>query len=230
MINVRTARMLAEYKCWADQRLFDSLAALPPGEVNKERVSVFKNIIGTLNHIYVVDCIWQAHLEGRGHGFQTSHDLLHPELADLRLAQKEIGHWYCDWSARQSEASLDRPVEFTFVFRTRHHECRSNADACGQSRQLSPWVGDPDVFRHSGHAANDRHADIPARDRSKFQFAQYTGRGVAMCWAISERNQRSAGSLSLTPLQTIDNSDGTMSKGGSSARNWLLPSISAHAA
>ena len=115
MINVRTARMLAEYKQWADKRLFDSLAELPPGEIDKERVSVFSNMIGTLNHIYVVDCIWKAHLEGRGHGFKTSHDLLHPGLADLRMAQKDIDHWYCDWSARQTEASLDKPVEFTFV-------------------------------------------------------------------------------------------------------------------
>jgi uncharacterized damage-inducible protein DinB len=107
--------MLADYKRWANQRLFDSLAALPPGEVNKERVSVFKNMIGTLNHIYVVDCIWRAHLEGRGHGFKTSHDLLHPDLAGLRLAQKDIDHWYCDWSERQTDASLDKPVEFSFV-------------------------------------------------------------------------------------------------------------------
>jgi hypothetical protein len=34
----------------------------------------------------------------------------------------------------------------------------------------------------------------------------------------------------LTPFQTIDSSDSTMSNGGSSARNWLLPSINAHAA
>jgi uncharacterized damage-inducible protein DinB len=115
MINVRTARMLADYKRWANQRLFDSLAALPPGEVNKERVSVFKNMIGTLNHLYVVDCIWRAHLEGRGHGFKTSHDLLHPELAELRQAQKDIDRWYCDWSERQTDASLDKPVEFSFV-------------------------------------------------------------------------------------------------------------------
>ena len=115
MINVRTARMLADYKRWANQRLFDSLTALPPGEVNKERVSVFKNMIGTLNHIYVVDCIWRAHLEGRGHGFKTSHDLLHPDLAELRLAQKDIDHWYCDWSERQTDASLDKPVGFSFV-------------------------------------------------------------------------------------------------------------------
>jgi uncharacterized damage-inducible protein DinB len=115
MINVRTARMLADYKRWANQRLFVSLAALPPGEVNKERVSVFKNMIGTLNHLYVVDCIWRAHLEGRGHGFKTSHDLLHPELAELHQAQKDIDRWYCDWSERQTDASLDKPVEFSFV-------------------------------------------------------------------------------------------------------------------
>ncbi|VVM45683.1 hypothetical protein PS645_00486 [Pseudomonas fluorescens] len=115
MINVRTARMLTDYKRWADRRLFDSLAALPPGEVNKERVSVFKNMIGTLNHIYVVDCIWQAHLQGRHHGFETSHDLLHPHLPELRLAQNDIDQWYCKWTARQTDASLDHPVEFAFV-------------------------------------------------------------------------------------------------------------------
>lgn len=115
MINVRTARMLTDYKRWADRRLFDSLASLPPGEVNRERVSVFKNMIGTLNHIYVVDCIWQAHLEGRGHSFKTSHDLLHSNLPELRLAQKDIDNWYCKWTARQTDASLDKAVEFAFV-------------------------------------------------------------------------------------------------------------------
>ena len=31
------------------------------------------------------------------------------------MAQKEIDRWYCDWSARQTDASLDKPLEFTFV-------------------------------------------------------------------------------------------------------------------
>lgn len=115
MINVRTARMLTDYKQWANQRLFDNLAQLPPGEVEKERAGIFKNMIGTLNHIYVVDCLWQAHLEGRGHGFTTSHDLIYPVLTDLRLAQQDVDHWYCEWAARQTDASLDRPVRFTFI-------------------------------------------------------------------------------------------------------------------
>ncbi|KAB0495670.1 DinB family protein [Pseudomonas vancouverensis] len=115
MITARTAWLLADYKRWANQRLFDSLAALPAGEVSKARDSVFKNMIGTLNHVYVVDCIWQAHLEGRGHGFKTSHDLLHADLLDLRQAQKEIDAWYCSWSARQSDTSLNASIEFNFV-------------------------------------------------------------------------------------------------------------------
>ncbi|NUT77695.1 damage-inducible protein DinB [Pseudomonas sp. C1C7] len=115
MINVRTARMLADYRTWANRRLFDNLAQLPAGEVEKQRAGVFGTIIGTLNHIYVVDRIWQAHLEGRGHNFKTSHDLIHPVLSDLREAQKAVDRWYVDWADRQTDASLDKPLRFTFV-------------------------------------------------------------------------------------------------------------------
>ncbi|WP_419709857.1 DinB family protein [Pseudomonas sp. NFX224] len=115
MINARTARMLADYKQWANRRLFDNLAQLPPAEVEKERAGIFKNMIGTLNHMYVVDCLWQAHLEGRGHNFKTSHDLVYPALPDLRMAQQAVDHWYCDWSVRQTDASLDKPLRFTFI-------------------------------------------------------------------------------------------------------------------
>jgi uncharacterized damage-inducible protein DinB len=68
MVGTRTARMLAQYKAWADEVIFDGVAAMPPGEAEKERKTLFKSIIGTLNHSYVVDLIWQAHLERREHG------------------------------------------------------------------------------------------------------------------------------------------------------------------
>jgi uncharacterized damage-inducible protein DinB len=45
--------------------------------IARERPTLFKSIIGTLNHSYVVDLIWQAHLEGRAHGFtrQRAHEI-----------------------------------------------------------------------------------------------------------------------------------------------------------
>jgi uncharacterized damage-inducible protein DinB len=115
MTDTRTVKMLAQYKAWADKVMFDGVAALPPGEAEKERKTLFKTIIGTLNHIYVVDLIWQAHLEGREHGFKARNILLHSELPALWVAQQKINNWFIDWAAAQSETSLDEDVRFTFV-------------------------------------------------------------------------------------------------------------------
>jgi hypothetical protein len=40
------SRMLSQYKVWADKVIFDSVAALPWGEAEKERKTLFKTIIG----------------------------------------------------------------------------------------------------------------------------------------------------------------------------------------
>ena len=114
-MNTRTARMLAYYKAWADKVMFDGVAALPPGEAEKERKTLFKTMIGTLNHIYVVDLIWQAHLEGRAHGFKARNVVVHPDLATLRAAQEKMNDWIIDWAKGQTDSSLDEDVAFTFV-------------------------------------------------------------------------------------------------------------------
>src|SRR5260370_11318971 len=115
MTTVHHACMLARYRMWADRLTFDAVAALPPGEATKERPTLFKTVVGTLNHNYVIDLIWQAHLEGRDHGFTARNLVLHSELADLWQAQQAVNQWYIDWSDRQSQASLDGAVHFTFI-------------------------------------------------------------------------------------------------------------------
>ncbi|MFI4998782.1 MAG: DinB family protein, partial [Reyranellales bacterium] len=60
MTTVASARTLARYRMWADRLTFDAVAALPPGEATKERPTLFKTMIGTLNHNLVIDLIWQA--------------------------------------------------------------------------------------------------------------------------------------------------------------------------
>jgi uncharacterized damage-inducible protein DinB len=115
MINTRTARMFAHYKAWADRLLFEGVAVLAPAEVVKERPTLFKTMIGTLNHNYVVDLIWQAHLEGREHGFSARNLVLHPRLDDLWQAQQKMNEWMTAWSDAQSDVTLDEPVHFSFI-------------------------------------------------------------------------------------------------------------------
>ncbi|HZQ01988.1 MAG TPA: DinB family protein [Reyranella sp.] len=115
MTNLSSVRTLARYRMWADRLTFDAVANLPAGEAKKERPTLFKTMIGTLNHNYVVDLIWQAHLEGRDHGFKARNLVLHPELADLWAAQQAVNQWYIDWADRQTEQSLGEIVHFRFV-------------------------------------------------------------------------------------------------------------------
>jgi uncharacterized damage-inducible protein DinB len=114
-MNTETARLFAAYRAWADRLTYDAVAALPQGEAEKQRPTLFKTMIGTLNHNYLVDRIWQAHLEGREHGFTARNLILHAALPALRAAQDEINRWFVDWSAAQSDASLAEIVRFRFI-------------------------------------------------------------------------------------------------------------------
>lgn len=107
--------MLARYNAWADREIFDAVAALPPGEAEKQRQTLFKSMIGTLNHNYVVDLIWRAHLEGKAHGFTGRNVVVHADLAALREAQESFDAWLIDWADAQSDASLAEIVDFTFI-------------------------------------------------------------------------------------------------------------------
>jgi len=88
---------------------------LPPGELELERQTLFKTFIGTLNHSYVVDLIWQAHLTGRPHGFTARNVVLHSDLEALWRAQQKMNDWLVDWSAAQTDSTLSETVHFEFV-------------------------------------------------------------------------------------------------------------------
>ncbi len=115
MSAVQTSRMLARYNAWANRTLFDAVAALPPGEAAKERATLFKNMVNTLNHLYVVDLIWQAHLQGREHGIAALSSVLHAELEELWRAQQAIDAWYVGWSDALTEAAAEEMVQFKLI-------------------------------------------------------------------------------------------------------------------
>jgi uncharacterized damage-inducible protein DinB len=115
MSAVRNIRMLTRYTAWANDRLFDALARLPEGEATAKRVTGFGNMLHTLNHAYVVDQIWQAHLEQRPHGFKARNTDSHPPLTELRRAQGMLDEWYIRYADSLSEAKHDEVVHFTFV-------------------------------------------------------------------------------------------------------------------
>ncbi len=47
MLDREFARLLARYKTWADRLTFEAVAALPAGEAERGRPTLFKSIVGT---------------------------------------------------------------------------------------------------------------------------------------------------------------------------------------
>jgi len=115
MITRELARMLTRYKAWANDIVYATVKALPEGEATRPRPTHFKNMVHTLNHLYVIDCIFQAHLEGRAHGFTARNTPTHPPIDELHHAVQLLDRWYIDLSDRLSDLELAESIRFTFV-------------------------------------------------------------------------------------------------------------------
>lgn len=106
---------LTRYNAWANRLIFDAVAALPPGEAEKPRQGLFKNMLHMLNHNYVIDRIFQAHLEGRTHGYTARNTPDYPPLAELWKQQQGIDAWYVERYDAYTPAQLGEAVRFTYV-------------------------------------------------------------------------------------------------------------------
>ena len=110
-----TATMLLRYKAWANDIAFSSLVNLPDREFYKERKTNFKNIVSTLNHVYVVDDIFKAHLNGEHHGYTSRNTDKCPKLNELWSKQVKMDSWYLDYIAGSSEDQLEKIINFEYV-------------------------------------------------------------------------------------------------------------------
>jgi uncharacterized damage-inducible protein DinB len=108
-------RTLMHYKAWADELIFAAVGRLPEAELTAPRKIIFGNLLRTLNHVYAMDEVWRAHLEGRPHGYTTRNPEACPPLAELREAQKAMDGWFVSYADALPEAKHDETVNFRFI-------------------------------------------------------------------------------------------------------------------
>jgi len=106
---------LIAYKQWANQLTFESLSHLPDSELYKERETNFKTIVSTLNHVYVVDDIFKAHLTGMSHSYSTRNTEVPSSLSELLHKQQVMDDWYVDFIASLDGSELGNNITFEFV-------------------------------------------------------------------------------------------------------------------
>ena len=107
---IETLKSLFGYKSWANSELFSLLAALPP-----EHSEQLHTCIRTLNHIYVVDRIFRAHLGGEPRPFDATNTKATPSLEQLRIDVEATDAWYGRYVSSLTASGLSEVLSFTFT-------------------------------------------------------------------------------------------------------------------
>ena len=102
---------LLGHKSWANRELFDLLATLPADE----HAEVLHAAVRMLNHIYVVDRIFRAHLLGQAHAYTATNTEDTPSLDELHFAVAETDNWFEAYVAALEPQDLQESVAFRFT-------------------------------------------------------------------------------------------------------------------
>ncbi|WP_419905155.1 DinB family protein [Kiloniella sp.] len=113
--NPSMLQMFTRYKAWANNLTFQTMAELPQAELVKAHQTTFGTMIHTMNHTYVVDDIFKAHLEGRKHSYRARNTDTSPPLNELRQLCEEMDSWYIEQADKFNDAQLAEVIEFEFV-------------------------------------------------------------------------------------------------------------------
>ena len=106
-----TLRSLFAYKAWANEELFAALA-----EVDAEKhPAEVHTAIRVLNHVYVVDCIFKAHLAGSAHGYAATNTKETPSFQALVAAVKDVDAWFLAYVTNLPSSSLQEQMSFVFT-------------------------------------------------------------------------------------------------------------------
>ena len=98
-------------KRWADRGLYDAVTQ-HFSRLSAEEGSIMLRI---LDHIHVVDRIFQHHLQGKPHAFRAPRSPELPQLDALADSAREVDDWYASYVWGLSESDLEEPLEFTFT-------------------------------------------------------------------------------------------------------------------
>ena len=102
---------LIAIKQWADRGLYD-VVSRNFERLSNEEASIMLRI---LDHIHVVDRIFQHHLQGLPHPFKAPRSEKIPELQTLANSAREVDDWYVSYVGSMADSDFEQPVDFVFT-------------------------------------------------------------------------------------------------------------------
>jgi uncharacterized damage-inducible protein DinB len=111
MSSTTLFRTLFEYKAWANQEVLATIRAFDEIQHAQDRHIAIR----LLNHTYVVDRIFAAHLQRIPHDYTAVNTTETPTLDELSTAISASDQWYIDYASGLSTDALSEKLDFTFT-------------------------------------------------------------------------------------------------------------------
>jgi len=106
-----TLQTLVAHTAWANRQMFGALHAVNSFDTHNGADLIKR----ALDHIHVVRCIFQAHLQGVPHSFTAPRREVSPLLQELDRESEAIDRWYVDAVASLPPDELARPRDVRFT-------------------------------------------------------------------------------------------------------------------
>jgi uncharacterized damage-inducible protein DinB len=108
---MNTLQSLFAQKAWTNTELFQRLGTVDPAQ----HATALHTALRTLNHIYVVDHIFRAHLLGESHAYTATNTDETPTRDALALAVAETDTWFVGYVDQLRSEDLAERLRFHFT-------------------------------------------------------------------------------------------------------------------
>ncbi|MCH9674247.1 MAG: damage-inducible protein DinB [Gammaproteobacteria bacterium] len=138
-------KSFARFNRWANGRLHAACATLTPEALSLKRNAFFGSIMGTLNHILLVDILYRERLEGRKSRFKELDETLHRDLHTLSQEQSQLDNYYVELLGNMTQETLSEKLRFNTLL----------DDA--QSWEVDKDIYFANLFQHQIHHRGQAH-------------------------------------------------------------------------
>jgi uncharacterized damage-inducible protein DinB len=116
--------LIAEYNQWMNAKLYEAAMTLPDHELVADRKAFFGSILGTLNHLVLVDILWLKRFANHSANYPALEpvrllptppnldQLLFPDLKSLSKQRKLLDAAIIEWTKSISEGDLDSSLGY----------------------------------------------------------------------------------------------------------------------
>jgi uncharacterized damage-inducible protein DinB len=102
---------LIGYKQWADRELYEVVVQ----SLNRLSAQDATILLRVLDHIDVVDRVFQHHLRGLTHAFHAPRSDVLPDIRKLNDENREVDAWYVSYVGNLSAHEFAQPLSFVFT-------------------------------------------------------------------------------------------------------------------